>query len=212
LARVAVFDNGCCCARFATAAARIRFHPLEKSLSPPQRNIARRDAPRYFRFHLAGFAAKAALSIMDVSGTIDAILGQKGSEIFSISPDATVYEAIDLMAGKNVGALLVVQDGHLLGMISERDYTRKVVLRGKLSRETQVREIMSSNLTIVTPREPVESCLRMMTEKRIRHLPVVDGDTLRGIVSIGDLVKWVIASQSAAIAHLENYISGGYSC
>jgi CBS domain-containing protein len=151
------------------------------------------------------------LSIMDVSGTIDAILGQKGSEIFSVSPDATVYEAIDLMAGKNVGALLVVQDGHLLGMITERDYMRKVVLRGKLSRETQVREIMSSDLTIVTPREPVENCLRMMTDKRIRHLPVVDGDTLRGIVSIGDLVKWVIASQSAAIAHLENYISGGYS-
>jgi CBS domain-containing protein len=115
------------------------------------------------------------------------------------------------MAGKNVGALLVVQDGHLLGMISERDYTRKVMLRGKRSRETQVREIMSSDLTIVTPREPIENCLRMMTEKRIRHLPVVDGDMLRGIVSIGDLVKWVIASQSAAIAHLENYISGGYS-
>jgi CBS domain-containing protein len=152
------------------------------------------------------------LSIMDVSGTIDAILGQKGSEIFSVAADATVYEAIDLMAGKNVGALLVVQDGHLLGMISERDYTRKVMLRGKRSRETQVREIMSSDLTTVTPREPIENCLRMMTEKRIRHLPVVDGDTLRGIVSIGDLVKWVIASQSAAIAHLENYISGGYSC
>jgi CBS domain-containing protein len=148
---------------------------------------------------------------MDVSGTIDAILGQKGSEIFSVSSDATVYEAIDLMANKNVGALLVVQDGRLLGMISERDYTRKVMLRGKRSRETQVREIMSSDLTIVTTREPIENCLRMMTDKRIRHLPVVEGDTLRGIVSIGDLVKWVIASQSAAIAHLESYISGGYS-
>jgi CBS domain-containing protein len=148
---------------------------------------------------------------MNVSGTIDAILGQKGSEIFSVSPDATVYEAIDLMASKNVGALLVVQDGRLLGMISERDYTRKVMLRGKRSRETQVREIMSSDLTIVTPREPIENCLRMMTEKRIRHLPVVEGDTLRGVISIGDLVKWVIASQSAAIAHLESYISGGYS-
>jgi len=139
---------------------------------------------------------------MNVSGTIDAILGQKGSEIFSVSPDATVYEAIDLMASKNVGALLVVQDERLLGMISERDYTRKVMLRGKRSRETQVREIMSSDLTIVTPREPIENCLRMMTEKRIRHLPVVEGDTLRGVISIGDLVKWVIASQSAAIAHL----------
>jgi CBS domain-containing protein len=148
---------------------------------------------------------------MDVSGTIDAILGQKGHEIFSVSPDATVFEAIELMANKNVGALLVLGDGQLLGMISERDYTRKVMLRGKRSRETQVREIMSSDLTIVTSREPVENCLRMMTDKRIRHLPVVDGGTLRGIISIGDLVKFVIASQSAAIAHLESYISGGYS-
>lgn len=148
---------------------------------------------------------------MDVSGTIDAILGQKGSEIFSVSPDSTVYEAIELMAQKNVGALVVVENGTLLGLLSERDYTRKITLRGKRSRETPVREIMSSNLTIVTSREPVENCLRMMTEKRIRHLPVVDGDMLRGIISIGDLVKWVIASQSAAIAHLESYISGGYS-
>ncbi|MDP9004940.1 MAG: CBS domain-containing protein [Verrucomicrobiota bacterium] len=149
--------------------------------------------------------------IMDVSGTIDAILGQKGREIFSVTPDATVFEAIELMANKNVGALLVLRDGKLLGMISERDYTRKVMLRGKRSRETQVQEIMSSDLTIVTSREPIENCLRMMTDKRIRHLPVVDGETLRGIISIGDLVKWVIASQSAAIAHLESYISGGYS-
>lgn len=148
---------------------------------------------------------------MDVTGTIDAVLGPKGSEIFSISPDATVYDAIALMAGKNVGALLVTQEGHLVGMISERDYTRKVMLRGKRSRETQVREIMSSDLTVVQPREPVENCLRMMTEKRVRHLPVMDGENLRGVVSIGDLVKWVIATQSATIAHLENYISGGYS-
>jgi CBS domain-containing protein len=184
---------------------------LEGLDSLPQRNIARRDTPSYFRFHLGGFAARPALSIMDVSGTIEAILGQKGGEIFSISPDATVYEAIELMANKNVGALLVVHDGQLFGMISERDYTRKIMLHGKRSRETQVREIMSSDLTIVTPREPVENCLRMMTEKRIRHLPVVDGDMLRGVISIGDLVKWVIASQSAAIAHLESYISGGYT-
>lgn len=148
---------------------------------------------------------------MDVSGTIDAILAQKGTEIFSISPDATVFEAVELMANKNVGALLVIQDGKLVGMISERDYTRKVMLRGKKSRETQVHEIMSSELTVVHSREPVENCLRMMTDKRIRHLPVLDGDTIRGVISIGDLVKWVIASQSAAIAHLEMYISGGYT-
>ena len=148
---------------------------------------------------------------MDVSGTIDAILAQKGTEIFSVSPGATVFEAVELMANKNVGALLVIQDGQLVGMISERDYTRKVMLRGKRSKETEVREIMSSELTVVHSREPVENCLRMMTDKRIRHLPVMDGDIIRGIISIGDLVKWVIATQSAAIAHLEMYISGGYT-
>jgi CBS domain-containing protein len=148
---------------------------------------------------------------MDVSGTIEAILAQKGTEIFSVSPDATVFEAVELMANKNVGALLVVENDKLVGLISERDYTRKVMLRGKKSRETKVREIMSSDLTVVTPREPVENCLRMMTDKRVRHLPVLDGETIRGIISIGDLVKWVIATQSAAIAHLEMYISGGYT-
>ncbi|MDQ6808015.1 MAG: CBS domain-containing protein [Verrucomicrobiota bacterium] len=148
---------------------------------------------------------------MDVSGTIDAILSRKGSEIYTVSPEATVLDAIELMAEKNIGALVVVQDGQLVGMISERDYTRKVMLRGKRSRETPVREIMSTNLTVVQPHEPVENCLRMMTEKRVRHLPVVDGEKLRGVISIGDLVKCVIANQSAAIAHLESYISGGYT-
>jgi CBS domain-containing protein len=148
---------------------------------------------------------------MDVTGTIDAILAQKGTEIFSITPDATVFEAIELMANKNVGALLVLEEGKLVGLISERDYTRKVMLRGKRSRETLVREIMSSDLTVVHSREPVENCMRMMTDKRIRHLPVVDGETIRGVISIGDLVKWIIATQSAAIAHLEMYISGGYT-
>jgi len=148
---------------------------------------------------------------MDVSGTIEAILAQKGTEIFSVSPEAMVFEAVELMANRNVGALLVVENDKLVGLISERDYTRKVMLRGKKSRETQVREIMSSGLTIVTPREPVENCLRMMTDKRVRHLPVLDGDKIRGVISIGDLVKWVIATQSAAIQHLEMYISGGYT-
>jgi len=96
---------------------------------------------------------------MDVSGTIEAILAQKGPEIFSVSAEAMVFEAVELMANKNVGALLVVENDRLVGLISERDYTRKVMLRGKKSRETQVREIMSSDLTIVTPREPVENCL-----------------------------------------------------
>ncbi|HSP44803.1 MAG TPA: CBS domain-containing protein [Chthoniobacterales bacterium] len=148
---------------------------------------------------------------MDVSGTIEAILAQKGPEIFSVSPDAMVFEAVELMANRNVGALLVVENDKLVGLISERDYTRKVMLRGKKSRETPVREIMSSALTVVSPREPVENCLRMMTDKRIRHLPVLEGEKIRGVISIGDLVKWVIATQSAAIQHLEMYISGGYT-
>ena len=148
---------------------------------------------------------------MDVTGTIEAILAQKGRETFTISPEATVYDAIALMAEKNVGALLVVENERLVGMISERDYTRKVMLRGKRSRETLVNEIMSSDLTVVSPREPVENCLRMMTDKHIRHLPVLADDKIRGVISIGDLVKWVIATQSAAIQHLEMYISGGYT-
>ncbi len=145
---------------------------------------------------------------MEVSGTIDAILSQKGTEIFSVPPEASVFEAIELMDSKNVGALIVMENDRLVGMISERDYTRKIVLRGKRSRETLVREIMTSELTVAHPHEPVEKCLRLMTEKRIRHLPVMDGEKLRGVISIGDLVKFVISAQHATIAHLENYIYG----
>ena len=148
---------------------------------------------------------------MDVSGTIDSILARKGGDIFSILPDATVFEAIEMMDQKNVGALAVMENNRLVGMISERDYTRKVFLRGKRSRETKVAEIMSTDVTTARPQEGVDECLRVMTEKHIRHLPVLDGENIVGIISIGDLVKWVIASQSAAIAHLENYIHGGYT-
>jgi CBS domain-containing protein len=148
---------------------------------------------------------------MDVSGTIGAILNHKSGEVFSISPDAMVFEAIEIMAKKNVGALLVMEQERLVGVISERDYTRKVFLRGKHSRETKVAEIMSTNLTVTHPREPVEKCLRLMTDKHIRHLPVMDGDKVIGVISIGDLVKHVISCQSAAIAHLESYIHGGYT-
>ncbi|HXA08850.1 MAG TPA: CBS domain-containing protein [Chthoniobacterales bacterium] len=147
---------------------------------------------------------------MDVSGTIERILSQKNREIWSISPDATVYEAIALMAEKNVGALLVVENGKLVGIVSERDYSRKVMLKGKTSRTSYVREIMTTELTTAHPRETVEECLRFMTEKRIRHLPVVADGSLRGVVSIGDLVKQVISSQSATLEQLRDYISGGY--
>jgi len=148
---------------------------------------------------------------MDVSGTIRAILNQKSDEVFSISPDATVFEAVEIMDAKNVGALLVMEQEGVVGIISERDYTRKVVLRGKRSRETKVAEIMSTNVTVTHPREPVEKCLRLMTDKHIRHLPVLEGDKVVGVISIGDLVKWVISCQSATIAHLESYIHGGYT-
>ena len=147
---------------------------------------------------------------MDVSGTIRSILNQKSSDVFSVSPDATVREAVEMMDTKNVGALLVMDGERLVGIVSERDYTRKVMLRGKRSRETKVSEIMSSHVTVTHPREPVETCLRLMTDKHIRHLPVVDEDKVVGVISIGDLVKHVISCQEAAIAHLENYIHGGY--
>src|SRR6184192_2916727 len=148
---------------------------------------------------------------MDVSGTIGAVLNQKSRDIYSVSPDATVFEAVQLMDAKNVGALLVMDQEQLVGIISERDYARKIMLRGKRSRETKVAEIMSTNVTVTHPREPVEKCLRLMTDKHIRHLPVVEGDQVVGVISIGDLVKHVISCQQAAIAHLENYIHGGYA-
>src|SRR6201993_5428400 len=148
---------------------------------------------------------------MDVSGTIGAVLNQKSREIYSVSPGATVFEAVRLMDAKNVGALLVMDRERLVGIISERDYTRKVMLRGKRSRETKVAEIMSSDVTVTNPREPVEKCLRLMTDKHIRHLPVVEDDKVVGVISIGDLVKHVISCQSAAIAHLEHYIHGGFA-
>jgi len=148
---------------------------------------------------------------MDVSGNISAVLGQKTREIFSVTPDTCVDDAVKMMDEKNVGALLVMKGNKLVGMLSERDYTRKVMLRGKKSSETKVSEIMSSKLTVAHPNEGVEECLRAMTDKRFRHLPVLEGDKVIGVVSIGDLVKYVISCQSATIAHLESYISGGYS-
>ncbi|MBA2623121.1 MAG: CBS domain-containing protein [Chthoniobacterales bacterium] len=148
---------------------------------------------------------------MNVTGSIDAILNQKKGEVWSIAPDATVYDAIAMMAEKNIGALVVTQGKQLVGILSERDYTRKVMLRGKRSRETVVREIMSTQLTTVDPKESVDDCLRFMTEKRVRHLPVVEDGKLCGVISIGDLVKHVISVQSATLDHLERYISGGYT-
>src|SRR5438552_7558514 len=121
---------------------------------------------------------------MDVSGNISAVLGQKSREIFSVTPDTCVDDAVKMMDEKNIGAVLVMDGEKLVGMLSERDYTRKVMLRGKRSRETKVAEIMSTDLKVVSPREAVEDCLRLMTDKRIRHLPVLDGDKVVGVISI----------------------------
>jgi len=145
-----------------------------------------------------------------IVGTISDVLGQKGSHVWHVSPDATVFDAIETMAENNVGALPVMEDGKILGIVSERDYTRKVALKGKASKQTLVREIMFTPVIAATPDHTVEECLRIMTEHRVRHLPVLEGETVTGIVSIGDLVNWTISAQTATISHLESYISGQY--
>ena len=147
---------------------------------------------------------------MRVIDTIDAILQQKGSRVWTIPAEATVFEAIQLMAGRNVGALVVVSGDRLAGIFSERDYTRKVALHGKSSKDTLVGEVLSSQLVTATPDTTVEECMRIMTENRVRHLPILDGDRLAGLVSIGDLVNWIISTQNVEILQLHNYISGQY--
>ena len=145
---------------------------------------------------------------MSPIGTINEILHQKGTGIWSISPDATVFEAIQLMADKNIGAVLVMQKEQLVGILTERDYTRKVALKGKSSKDTAVKEILSGELIQVTPSHTVDECMRLMTSHRVRHLPVISGGKILGIVSIGDLVNWIISVQSSTIHQLETYISG----
>ena len=147
---------------------------------------------------------------MTVSCTINSILQDKGAQLWTISPDATVFEAIQLMAERNVGALLVLSGENLLGVVTERDYTRKVALKGKSSRDTKVREILSMPCVAASPFHSVEDCMRLMTHHRVRHLPVLEGEKVTGIVSIGDLVNWTISAQNEAIHQLESYISGQY--
>ncbi len=142
------------------------------------------------------------------TGNISEILSHKGGEIWSIAPEATVFDAIQLMSDKNVGALLVTQGGKLLGLITERDYTRKVALKGKSSKQTAVKEIISGEVIHATPHHTVEDCMRLMTTHRVRHLPVLEGENLVGIVSIGDLVNWIISAQTSTIHQLQTYISG----
>ena len=139
---------------------------------------------------------------------VQSILDTKGSIIFTITPDTTVYHALELMVEKNVSALLVMESDKLVGIFTERDYARKVVLKGKKSKETQVAEIMTSNLITVASASSIDECMQLMTGKYIRHLPVVDDGKLAGIISIGDVVRCIIQEQKSIIGHMEQYIAG----
>ena len=138
--------------------------------------------------------------------TLKQLLEAKGGNVYSITPDARVFDALKLMADKSVGALIVIEGGRIAGVISERDYARKVILHGKSSHDLQVRDIMTAKVITVHPGQTVEECMALMTEKRIRHLPVTEGERLIGVLSIGDLVKEVIAEQRQTIEQLESYI------
>lgn len=139
--------------------------------------------------------------------TIRQLLNDKGTEVWSISPDAWVYDAVALMAEKEIGALIVIDGGRIVGLVSERDYARKVILKGRVSRETQVRDIMTTRVVYAHPEQTVEECMAILTDQRIRHLPVMDQEKLVGIISIGDLVKAIINEQKFLIEQLVQYIA-----
>jgi CBS domain-containing protein len=138
-------------------------------------------------------------------------LQEKGSETWSVAPNTSVFDALKLMAEKNIGALVVLEQERIAGIFSERDYARKVILKGKASKETAVSEIMSTEVSFVRPGQTVEECMALFTDKRIRHLPVVESERLVGMISIGDVVKAIISDREFMIKQLENYITGGPS-
>jgi len=140
--------------------------------------------------------------------TVKDILAGKGRDVLSITPDATVYDALKIMAEANIGALVVLEGDTVSGIISERDYARKVILHGKSSRELQVREIMTTKVYYMRPEQDLQECMAQMTDRHVRHLPILDQDRLIGIISIGDVVKAIIADQESTIKLLENYITG----
>ncbi|MBV8274710.1 MAG: CBS domain-containing protein [Verrucomicrobia bacterium] len=145
---------------------------------------------------------------MVIAGTLGIILARKGSAVWSISPDATVFEAIQLMDDKNVGALPVVDNSRLIGIISERDYTRKVILKGLSSKDTPVRDIMAREVLTASPSDSTADCIRLMTEKRVRHLPVLLGTKMIGIVSLRDIMQWLISAQAEEFERIERYVTG----
>jgi CBS domain-containing protein len=143
---------------------------------------------------------------IEISGKVSGILaGKKISTVWSIDPNATVIDAIRLMDEKNVGALPVVENGKLVGIVSERDYTRKIILKGRSSKDTPVSDIMTKQVLTVNPSTGITECMQTMTDRRVRHLPVLDGSNLVGILSIGDVVNWLISAQTAMIDNLERY-------
>lgn len=147
---------------------------------------------------------------MRLNDPVSSLLKHKSGEIWFVSPDQSVYDAVELMAEKRVGALPVMLADRLVGIISERDYARKIILKGRSSRQTRIREIMSSPVVCVTSAHTVDECMAIMTDSRIRHLPVIENERVTGIISIGDLVKWIISEQEQTIRHLEKYITGTY--
>ena len=151
---------------------------------------------------------KPGARMSELATTINRLLKQKTGEIWATPPNASVYEAIEMMAEKRIGALLVTEQGKLLGIISERDYARKMILQGRSSKETSVAEIMTSPVIFVSLQHTVSDCMRIVTEKRIRHLPVLENGAIVGMISIGDLVNWIITEQQETIRHLEAYITG----
>ena len=142
--------------------------------------------------------------------TIAQLLNTKGNQVWSVEPKATIFKALEIMSEKEIGALLVMENGKLTGIFSERDYARKVILKGKSSKETQVGELMTKKVFYMDPQKTINDCMAMMTAKRIRHVPVIEDNQVMGIVTIGDVVNQIISEQEVTINHLENYITGSH--